>query len=183
MSDPRARLKELCRPCVKIGRVVLTSGKVSDFYFNGKMVILHPEGADLTARFMYDMARAMGATAVAGLSVGADPLVSTVGHVAFLEGNPLKMAYVRKQPKEHGAKSQIDGPPFDASDKVVILEDVVTTGGSAMKAVERLKEAYGCEIIGVVALVDRNEGGRETFENAGLELKSIFTKSDFQEKP
>lgn len=179
MNTDRQRLKDLSHACVKKGHFILASGKESDFYFNGKMVTLHPEGAHLTAKLMYEVVRDTDATALAGISVGSDPLVSTVGHIAFQEGAPLKMAYIRKQPKEHGTRLPVEGPPLEKDDVVVVLEDVVTTGGSAIKAVNAVKEAYGCRVDTVVCLLDRLEGGREEMAAQNLELKSLFVRTDF----
>ncbi len=181
MTDRLERLKKLCGNCISRGEFTLASGKKSDFYFDGRLVTLHPEGADLCARFMLERARSLGATALAGISVGSDPLVSTAGHLAFLDGNPLKMAYVRKTPKGHGKKKLVEGPGLDAADRAVILEDVVTTGGSSLKAADAVKDAFGCEVAAIIVLLDREEGAREAIEGAGLKLESIFLRSDFED--
>jgi orotate phosphoribosyltransferase len=180
MDETRERLKTLCRGCIKFGDFTLASGKKSDFYFDGRLVTLDPEGADLTGRIMYEEGKKLGASAVSGISAGADPLISTVGHIAYLENNRLKMSYVRKQAKEHGTKKEIEGPPLSPGDNVIIVEDVVTTGGSCLRAAEVVRNTYGSKIAAIIVLLDREEGGREAVEAAGYKLISIFRRSDFK---
>jgi len=178
VSD-RQRLHELVRPCVKHGRFVLSSGKTSDFYFDAKEVTLTPEGSYLTARLMLDDFIGPDVTAVGGLTAGADPIVSAIGVVSHTQGRqpPLKLFYVRKEPKKHGTAKYVEGPPLARDDRVVIVEDVVTTGKSAREAIERVRSEAGCEIVRVVALVDRLEGGARGLEPH--ELRSIFTREHF----
>ncbi len=159
--------------------VTLASGRQSDFYFDGKQTTLHAEGGFLIGKLFYDAIRDVpGVEAVGGITLGADPIATATSIAAHLEGNNMHAFIIRKEPKGHGTGQWLEGrknlPP---GTKVVIVEDVVTTGGSSMKAVNRAKEE-GLEVLGIVTLVDREEGGRENIEAEGYWLKAIFTKSE-----
>ncbi len=158
--------------------VTLASGRQSDFYFDGKQTTLHSEGGWLVGKLFYEAAKAFeGVQAVGGITLGADPIATATSIAALQDGTPLHAFIIRKEPKGHGTGQWLEGrknlPP---GTKVVIVEDVVTTGGSSMKAVNRAKEE-GLDVLGIVALVDREEGGRENIEAEGYQLKAIFTKS------
>jgi orotate phosphoribosyltransferase len=161
--------------------VTLASGKTSNFYLDCKQVTLTAEGHFLfgqLARAVID-ARVPDARAVGGLTMGADPLVSAVSLMSFLAGRPLHGFLVRKEPKGHGTGQWLEGAGgLERGSKVVVLEDVVTTGGSTIKAIERARAAE-LDVVHVVALVDRLEGGREAIE-ASAPLTSLFTRADFQ---
>jgi orotate phosphoribosyltransferase len=160
-------------------KVILASGRESDFYFDGKQTTLHPEGGYLTGKLFFDAVRDVaGIKGVGGLTMGADPIATATSVVSFLEGTPIPAFIIRKEPKGHGTGAWLEGRKnLMPGSKVVIVEDVVTTGGSSMKAVRRAEEE-GLEVLGVVTLVDREEGGRECIEKEGYWLKSIFTKSE-----
>ncbi|MDK9718455.1 MAG: orotate phosphoribosyltransferase [Trichlorobacter sp.] len=158
--------------------VTLASGRQSDFYFDGKQTTLHAEGGLLVGKLFYEAIKDVpGVQAVGGITLGADPIATATSIAACLDGNPLHAFIIRKEPKGHGTGQWLEGrknlPP---GTKVVIVEDVVTTGGSSMKAVNRAKEE-GLDVLGIVSLVDREEGGRENIEAEGYWLKAIFTKS------
>lgn len=158
--------------------VTLASGRQSDFYFDGKQTTLHAEGGWLVGKLFYEAIKDVpGVQAVGGITLGADPIATATSIAACLDGMPLHAFIIRKEPKGHGTGQWLEGrknlPP---GTKVVIVEDVVTTGGSSMKAVNRAKEE-GLEVLGIVSLVDREEGGRENIEAEGYWLKAIFTKS------
>ncbi len=121
-----------------------------------------------------------GTQAVAGLTLGADPIVAAVTVVSAIENRPILGLIVRKQPKEHGTKAYIEGPSLVQGAQVVVLEDVVTTGKSAMLAVERLRTA-GYSVDKVIALVDREQGGAELYQSAGLEFRALFSLVEIQE--
>lgn len=161
-------------------KVVLASGKESDFFIDCKQTALTAEGHALIGELMLAAARALGpCDAIAGVELGGCPLASAVAMKSFLEGAPLDAIYVRKEAKDHGSKRLVEGDTTLAKGaRVALLEDVVTTGGSTLKAAAKLKEA-GYEVSGVVALVDRLEGGREAIEGAGLRLVTLFTRADF----
>jgi orotate phosphoribosyltransferase len=174
----------------KRGDFVLASGRRSSLYVDCRLTTMSPEGQRLIGRVGLDALRATGWTvdAVGGLTLGADPIAYAIAHASALaaesgtdpmgsspEGRaPLIRAFtVRKEAKQHGTGKLIEGP-FVAGDRVVIVEDVITTGGSALKAVDAVRAAGG-EILGVLALVDREEGGREALEAAGLSVISLVT--------
>ncbi|MBI3812053.1 MAG: orotate phosphoribosyltransferase [Nitrospirae bacterium] len=158
----------------------LTSGLMSRYYVDCKKVTLDPKGATLTGRLVFERIKALRPEGVGGLTLGADPIALAVAVTSYLEGQPIPAFIIRKEPKGHGSKAWIEGHlPEGAA--VVVVEDVVTTGGSTIKAIERLK-AHGCKILRVVALVDRQEGGREAIEASGYPLESLFTVDDFLSK-
>jgi orotate phosphoribosyltransferase len=177
----RDRLLELLRDrSFARKRVVLASGKESDFFIDCKQTVLCAEGHALVGELMFvEAAKIEGLVAVAGVELGGCPLASAVALVSFQRGAPLDAIYVRKEVKDHGSKRQLEGESRLAPGaRVVILEDVVTTGGSTLKCAEKLRAA-GFEIARVIALVDRLEGGREAIEAAGLPLTSLYTRVDF----
>jgi orotate phosphoribosyltransferase len=168
----------LCQLAYKEGDFVLSSGQKSTYYINGKQVTLHPEGAVATARILLSMLPA-DTDAVAGLTLGADPIVSAVSVVSVYEGKSIPALIIRKEAKGHGTQAYIEGATLKPSAKVVVLEDVVTTGQSAMKAVERLRAA-GYHVDRVLTLVDREQGGAQFYAEQGLNFETIFTIRDLQ---
>lgn len=161
------------------GDFTLASGKKSDFYFNGKTTTLRPDALNYAARIFIDMMRSARPDRVGGLTLGADALIGAITAFSWDLEMPVEGFIVRKEPKAHGTGQWIEGPELLAGQRVAIIEDVVTTGGSAIKAVERVRESQpDVNIVGVFALVDRLDGGREALEGYGLTLASIFTKND-----
>jgi len=158
--------------------VVLASGRASDFYFDGKQTTLHPEGGYLTGKLFFEAIRDVeGVEGVGGLTLGADPIATATSVVSFLEGKPVPGFIIRKEPKGHGTGAWLEGRKnLKPGARVVIVEDVVTSGGSSIKAIRRAEEE-GLVVLGVVTLVDREEGGRENIEKEGYWMKSIFTKA------
>lgn len=183
-NEDRSRLHELLREhAYEKRRVVLASGRESDFYIDCRGVALSAEGHALIGRLMLDEAFELEPQlqAVGGLTLGADPLASAVSLTSWLQKRPVGAFLVRKEAKGHGKGRLVEGLQLIPSGaNVVVLEDVITTGGSALQAVERVKEA-GLLVSGVLALVDRAEGGRERLEEAGLEVRSLFVRQDFAE--
>src|SRR5688572_31747421 len=161
-------------------RVTLASGRESDFFIDCKQTMLTAEGHALLGSLMFAALGQLGEVeAVGGVELGGCPLASAVSLVSFQRGRPLNALYVRKAKKDHGTTKLVEGDKsLKPGLKVALLEDVVTTGGSSLKAVASLKEA-GAEVVGIVALVDRQEGGAETIRAAGLPLVTIATKADF----
>lgn len=154
----------------------LASGKTSRFFVNLKQTMLDPEGSNLLADLVLDVLESHNIRNIGGLEMGAVPLVASVctkSHGRF----PVNAFYVRKEMKDHGAGRLIDGH-LESGAEVLIIEDVVTTGGSALQAVEAVR-ARGCRVSKVLAIVDRQEGGKENLEREGLELISLFDRSDF----
>ena len=168
----------LCQLAYKEGDFVLSSGQKSSYYINGKQVTLHPQGALAIGRLLFSMLPT-DTEAIAGLTLGADPIVTAVSVVSALENRPIPALIIRKEAKGHGTMAYIEGPTLSEGAKVVVLEDVVTTGQSAMKAVERLKAA-GYQVEEVLALVDRQQGGAELYESEGLQFQALFTIADLQ---
>lgn len=168
----------LCQLAYKEGDFVLSSGQRSSYYINGKQVTLHPQGALAIGRLLLS-SLPFDTEAVAGLTLGADPIVSAVSVVSALENRPIPALIIRKEAKGHGTMAYIEGPSLPAEAKVVVLEDVVTTGQSALKAVERLQDA-GYKVEQVMALVDRQQGGAELYESTGLKFQTLFTIQELQ---
>ncbi len=183
-STERARLIEIVRKrSFQEGpEIKLASGKTSKFYFNMKPTMLHPEGAYLVAQLILEKLDGDAVDMAGGLEMGAVPIAASVAAVSYARGRPLGAFFVRKQAKEHGTQSLIEGLARGetlAGKKVVVVEDVTTTGGSAIKAVEALR-LEGALITRVITIVDREEGAAEAFAHAGLKLDSILTLSDFR---
>jgi orotate phosphoribosyltransferase len=167
-SASRARLAEIIRKrSFGRGEITLSSGRKSDFYFNLKPTMLDPEGASLLAELTYEALKDDGLDYIGGLEMGAVPLAG-----AF---------FVRKKPKEHGARLAVEGLAKGETlqgKRVVIVEDVTTTGGSARQAVEAVKEA-GADVVLVLTMVDREEGATEAFAEAGLPFRSLYKATEF----
>lgn len=161
-------------------RVTLASGKESDFFIDCKQTILTAEGHALAGSLMFAALDQLPVcAAVGGVELGGCPLASAVSLISFQRGRALPALYVRKASKDHGTKKLVEGDKSIVPGMAVaLLEDVVTTGGSSLRAVESLKQV-GVNVVGIIALVDRLEGGRETIEGAGLPLISIATRRDF----
>lgn len=176
----RDRLLDLlCSFAYREGDFVLSSGQKSSYYINCKPVTLHPEGALATGRLLLSMLAA-DADAVAGLTLGADPIVTAVSVVSALGDRPIPALIVRKEAKGHGTMAYIEGPTLSEGANVVVLEDVVTTGKSAMQAVERLRGA-GYKVDRILSLIDREQGGAEFYRSVGLDFEAVFTIKDIQE--
>jgi len=163
-------LELLKKYAYKKGEFTLSSGKTSEHYVNCKPVTLTGRGLTLTSLLML---KELDAGIVGGLTLGADPLVSGVSLVSALDGRMVNALIVRKEPKGHGTQAWIEGLLPSKGTRVTVLEDVVTSGGSAIKAAEKLRDA-GYEVKRVVAIVDRQEGGEEAMKEEGLELRSLF---------
>jgi len=191
-SDPatekvavRARLFEIVRDrSFGYGDVTLASGRKSHYYFNLKPTMLHAEGAALLAELTLDAFAGERIDYVGGLEMGAVPIAGAIAQLSFLHGKPISAFFVRKKPKDHGAKLAIEGlAPGETlqGKRVVVVEDVTTTGGSAMKAIEAVRDA-GAEVVLVFTLVDRQEGAEETFKAAGLPFRALFRSAEFLDK-
>ncbi len=165
-------LQLLAAQAYRHGEFTLASGRSSHHYLNCKPVSLSGVGLALLGRLMLEQVEP-GAVAVAGLTLGADPLVSAVAMRAALDGRQLDALIVRKQAKGHGTGAWLEGPLPAAGSRITVLEDVVTTGGSSLQAVEQLRQA-GYLVERVVTIVDRQEGGLEALQAAQLELRSLY---------
>ena len=181
LTSLRQQLLDLfCQLAYQSGDFVLSSGQKSSYYINGKQVTLHPQGGLAIGRLLLSMLPE-DTQAVAGLTLGADPIVSAVSVVSALENRPIPALIVRKEAKGHGTKAYVEGPNVPDRAKVVVLEDVVTTGQSAMKAVERLRQA-GYTVEEVISLVDRKQGGEEFYQSVGLKFSAVFGIEEIQER-
>jgi orotate phosphoribosyltransferase len=161
MDARRTLLDELRSHALVIGEVTLTSGRTAQYYVDAKRAILRPAGFRALGELVAAQARSWGATAVGGLTMGADP----VACAALAGGFDGKAFFVRKEAKQHGLQRRIEGPFLEDGERCVIVEDVVTTGGSTLQAIEAVKEA-GHEIVGVVSVLDRLAGGGPAIEAA-----------------
>ncbi len=178
-TDLRDRLLTfICTAAYKEGDFVLSSGKRSTYYINCKPVTLDAQGALAIGRLLLPMLP-QGTDAVAGLTLGADPIVSAVSVVSAYERAPIPALIIRKEAKGHGTMDYIEGPALKDDASVVVLEDVVTTGGSALKAVERL-QAAGYTVPRVISLVDRKQGGEELYAQHNLEFEALYSIDDVQ---
>ncbi|EFL51700.1 orotate phosphoribosyltransferase [Solidesulfovibrio fructosivorans JJ]] len=159
----------------RAGEVTLTSGRKSDYYFDCKQTALYPEGAWLIGNLLFDLLPE-GIVGVGGMTLGADPLVTAVSLVSHVRGRPMPAFIVRKAAKGHGTNQFLEGlSNFRPGDKVALLEDVVTTGGTLMTVIDRVQDA-GLAVGAVVTVLDREEGGGERLAERGFPLLSIFTR-------
>jgi orotate phosphoribosyltransferase len=177
LNSLRQRLRELVnRHAVVHGDFVLTSGQRSNYYIDGKLLSLMPDGMAQLAKVILAMLDGDDVNAIGGMTLGADPIIGAVIAFSQEQGRPLRGLIVRKERSGHGRTKLIEGPVQEGLN-VVVIEDVVTTGSSSLKAIAALEEA-GCNIVKVIALVDRLQGGRENFENKGYRFEPIFTIED-----
>ena len=179
MIEMKRRLAQLLlEKSYREGEFTLSSGVKTDYYFDCRQTALHPEGAWLIGNLFVDMIRDIPAVAVCGMTLGADPLVTATSLVALQQGRSLAGLLVRKEAKGHGAKQYIEGlANVIPGDRVIMLEDVVTSGASVLTACRRAQEA-GLTIAAVCTILDREEGGREAVRAAGFELQSLFTRPE-----
>ena len=168
---------------LKRGTFRLASGREASFYLDAKQVVLDAHGSMLVGRAILERLRALGPlpAAVGGMSIGADPVTSAVVTMAGVEKIPLKGFMVRKEPKDHGTKRYVEGP-VAPGDRVVIVEDVVTTAGSSLVAIDRAQE-FGLVVERVVVVIDRLAGGREALAARGIPLESLVTIRDLGIEP
>lgn len=160
------------------GNFTLSSGQKSAYYLNGKPVSLSAEGALAIGQLFFSLLPDE-IEAVAGLTLGADPLVSAVTVVSAYENRPLSGIIVRKKPKGHGTNAYLEGKKLPSKAKVVVLEDVVTTGNSALFAVEQL-QTVGYEVTEILAIVDREQGGKELYQEKGIKFQALFSITEVQ---
>jgi orotate phosphoribosyltransferase len=177
MTDHEQLVRLLAARSARRGNFTLASGRQSSLYIDARLTTMTPEGQRLIGRLGLVAIRSAGwpADAVGGLTLGADPIAYAICHSSADTDRPLRAFTVRKEPKAHGTGKQVEGP-LASGDRVVIVEDVITTGGSASKAVEAVKRE-GVIPLGILALVDREEGGREQLESLGLRVQTLTTAS------
>lgn len=177
MTDHPRLLALLARYSARHGEFVLASGMQSDFYIDARLTTMSPEGLSIIGPLALASLRESGwsVDAVGGLTLGADPISYAISYASAATDRPLRAFTVRKEPKSHGTRKLIEGP-FREGDSVAVIEDVITTGHSALRAVEAVRDAGGY-IAGVLALVDREEGGRQIIERAGIKVLTLTTAS------
>lgn len=173
-----ALLDLICTAAYKEGDFVLSSGQKSSYYINGKQATLHPQGGTMVGRLLLNCLPAE-TVGVGGLTLGADPMVTAISVAATYDGQSVTPLIVRKAAKGHGTQAYIEGPTLPEGSPVVVIEDVVTTGQSAMTAVERLRAA-GYEVKTILALVDRQQGGGELYAAASLQFEALYTIAEVQ---
>jgi orotate phosphoribosyltransferase len=182
MFGHRQALADLIREkSLKLGDFTLASGKKSSYYLDCRKVTLDSKGALLIGTSMFELLHGDIPPLVGGMAIGADPITAAILTVAGAAGVSLRGVMVRKEAKQHGTGKFVEGP-FAAGEELVVVEDVVTTGGSSLLAIERA-EAVGLKVRRVLAIVDRVEGGREAFAARGYELTTLFTIRDFGIEP
>lgn len=179
----RAELKEklfnlLNRQALKRGKFLLSSGKESNYYLDGRVITLNPQGAYLVASIILDMLKGETLDAIGGPTLGADPIVGALAVLSYINAQPIKTFIVRKQAKEHGTLQQVEGPALKNGDRVILIDDVATSGKAILEAKQALDK------IGVIAdkaivIVDRNQGAADNLAKAGIKLESIFKIADF----
>jgi orotate phosphoribosyltransferase len=178
----RQQLIELFRErALTFGDFTLASGQKSSYYLDGKQITLHSVGLRLVAEGLLDLLDDVEFDAIGGMSIGADPIIGGVLTVAAERGRSLAGFLVRKEAKGHGTQRFVEGPVQPGS-KVVIVDDVITTGGSSLLAVDRIQE-FGCEVVQVVGIVDRMQGGAANFAERGLSFRSLLTIEDLGISP
>lgn len=183
MSAARSRLRELlCRWSFREGEFTLASGRKSRWYVDVRKTSLTGEGSALIGDLLVEEIDRLGweATGAGGMTLGADPLTTALGLSAWRRGRPLGLFLVRKEPKGHGTGRQVElGAQMEAGAKVVILEDTTTTGGSSLRAVRAATEA-GLDVVGVLTVVDRQEGAAEMLSAEGIPFASLFTVQELR---
>jgi orotate phosphoribosyltransferase len=177
MYDRQALLDLIKQQALKFGDFTLASGKKASFYLDCRQVTLDAQGAKLIGAGMLELMAGNMPELVGGMAIGADPITASILTLAGINNIPLRGVMVRKEPKGHGLGKHVEGP-FREGERLVIVEDVVTTGGSSLKAIEHC-EAVGLKVDRVLAIIDRMEGGREAFAERGYELTTLFTIKDF----
>ena len=178
IKEKRDRLREIIRDkSVITGEITLSSGETSQFYFDMRRTACDPEGSNLIAELILDSLAGEDVDFIGGLEVGAVPIVAGISQKSFQAGRPIPAFYVRKKPKEHGTRRAIEGQIKEGS-RVVIVDDVTTTGGSSLKAVEAARE-FGCTVVKVITVVDRLEGAAEAFAANGCEFEALLRADEF----
>jgi orotate phosphoribosyltransferase len=174
----RQALKQLLREkALKFGEFTLASGKKASYYLDCRQITLDAQGAKLIGAGMLELLTDDMPNLVGGMAIGADPITAAILTLAGVQGVPLRGVMVRKEAKQHGTGKLVEGP-FQPGESIAIVEDVVTTGGSSLLAIERCEEV-GLKVKRVLAIIDRLEGGREAFAARGYELTTLFTIEDF----
>jgi len=168
----------LNREALKRGEFVLSSGKVSNYYLDGRVITLDAQGAYLVASIILEMLKDEVLDAVGGPTLGADPMVGALAALSYFQGQPIKTFIVRKQAKEHGTQQQVEGPALKKGDRVILVDDVATSGKAILEAKQAL-DRIGVIADKAIVIVDRNQGAIENLAKVGIKLESIFKIADF----
>lgn len=160
------------------GRVVLSSGKISSYYLDARVVTLTSVGAYLTGELILDLIKNDKIQAIGGPTLGADPIVGAIGVLSYLKKRPINTFIVRKETKGHGRKKQIEGPDFKKGKEVILIDDVATTGKAIQEAIKIMQELK-IPVKKAIVLIDRREGAKEALASVGCELVSLFNPEDF----
>ncbi|MCX5710947.1 MAG: orotate phosphoribosyltransferase [Candidatus Omnitrophica bacterium] len=171
-------LSLLEKEALKKGKFVLSSGKESTYYLDGRVITLTPEGAYLTGMLILDMVKSALPKAIGGPTIGADPIVGALGVLAHIHNVPIKTFIVRKTAKEHGTQKLIEGPALNQGDRVILVDDVATTGKAIIDS-KQVLEKMGVIVERAIVIVDRLEGAKDNLARSGVKLESIFTIKDF----
>jgi orotate phosphoribosyltransferase len=177
MTDHSALVALLAERSAKRGQFVLSSGTQSTFYIDARLTTMSPEGLSIIGPFALSVLEQTGwrIDAIGGLTLGADPISYAISYASADSDHPLRAFTVRKDVKTHGTGKQVEGP-FKSGDRVAVIEDVITTGGSALRAIDAIQKAGGV-VIGVLALIDREEGGQQELEKAGFPVVALVKAS------
>ncbi len=179
VGQERAELfKALKAQAFSRGKFILSSGKTSDFYLDARLVSLSPAGAYLTAKIMLDMIKDDKIDAIGGPTLGADPMVGAIASLSHQAGKPVNTFIIRKQPKAHGKQQQIEGPTLPEHGRIVIIDDVATTGKAFVESIEVLAK-MNIKPLKAICIIDRGEGAREAVAKHGVPMEAIFTISEF----
>jgi orotate phosphoribosyltransferase len=178
LKELKIKLRALLnKEALKKGRFVLSSGKISNYYLDGRIITLSSQGAYLVASIILELIKNKDIDAVGGPTLGADPIVGAIAALSYIKQVPLKTFIVRKAVKGHGTGRQIEGPALKAGSRIVLVDDVATTGKSLIEAKEAL-DKIGVEVDRAIVIVDRREGAEENLAGHGLKLESIFGTED-----
>lgn len=178
MKEREKLLNLLQTKALEVREVKLSSGNISNYYIDCKRVTLTPEGSYLTAKLMLGLIQPE-VSAVGGLTLGADPIVSSISLLSYMQRRNLSALIVRKEPKRHGTMKFLEGPVLEKDARIAIVEDVVTTGASILRAIDHIT-AEGYKPVQALTILDRMEGGREALALKGFNLESLFTRNDLK---
>ncbi|MEI6437970.1 MAG: orotate phosphoribosyltransferase [Candidatus Omnitrophota bacterium] len=179
VADCKKRLFEVIKTQAFFkGDFTLSSGKKSNYYLDARLVTLSAEGAFLCGKLMRDAVKKHAPTAIGGPTLGADPMVGAIGAVSFLEREPVKTFIIRKEAKGHGKGRMVEGPELTAADRIVVIDDVATTGKAFIHSIDALAQD-GLKPVACVCIIDRRDGAKEAVAARGVELISLFTADEF----
>ncbi|MFH1413734.1 MAG: orotate phosphoribosyltransferase [Candidatus Omnitrophota bacterium] len=176
-NQKRQLLRLLKEKALKKGEFVLSCGKKSNYYLDGRIITLTPEGAYLVAGIILELIKHKNIDAIGGPTLGADPITGAIAALSYIKKIPIKTFIVRKAAKMHGAGRQIEGPKLKSKDRVILVDDVATTGGALLEAASALKQK-GVQIEEAIVIVDREEGAKQSLAKEGIRLSSIFNLED-----